>query len=309
VDQNSNPVEGAIVYLSLANANPASTLTKSSGSWVIPLNLVRSADLSSWAAYDKEASIEETFVQAGSLGTATVVATTKNDSPMPKIILGQNFDFRQVAEEKPQPTPTQTQTPEATGASKFAIEPTATSSATATSAGKLTIINPEPGEEINTPKPEFLGTGPAGGTLTITIQSPATYSGTVKVDSKGNWKWTPPSNLEPGQHTITAKYIDQNGKEQKISHTFVVLAAGTSELPAMTATPSASATPSVTPTPTTKIASPSPTPTSTISGRVSIPSTEGGVPTSGYWTPTFFVFIMGISLIFLGLFIKKAFKF
>jgi len=306
VDQNSNPVEGTIIYLSLANANPASTLTKSSGSWVIPLNLVRSADLSSWASYDKDASIEEIFVQAGSLGTATVVATTKNDSPMPKIILGQNFDFRQVAEEKPQTQPNLTPTPEATETSKFAVEPTATTSAS-TSSAQIKILNPEQDEKINTQKPEILGTGPIGKTLTITVQSPATYSGQVKTDSKGNWQWTPPSNLEPGEHTITASYTDEKGILQKITRSFTVLAAGDSQLPAMTATPSSQASPS--PTPTTKIASPSPTPTSTISGRVSMPSTEGGVPTSGYLTPTFLVSIMGISLIFFGLVLKKVFHF
>lgn len=314
VDQNGNPVEGVIVYLSLANANPASTLTKSSGSWVIPLNLIRSADLSSWASYDKAASIEEIFVQAGGLGTATVVATTKNDSPMPKIILGQNFDFRQVAEEKIQPS--LTPTPEATETGKFTVEQIATPSAT--SSAQIKILNPDQDEKINTAKPEFLGTGPAGTTLTITVQSPATYSGTVKVDSKGNWQWTPPANLAPGEHTITASYKDKNGLLQKITRTFIVLASGESSLPAMTATPSGSATPSPTPTtktatvlptPTTKIASGSPTPTSTISGRTSMPSTEGGIPTSGYLTPTFIVFIMGFSLIFLGLFIKKLFRF
>jgi hypothetical protein len=35
-----------------------------------------------------------------------------------------------------------------------------------------------------------------------------------------------------------------------------------------------------------------------------MPSTESGVPSSGYLTPTFLVFIIGCSLIFLGLFLK-----
>ena len=299
VDQNSNPVEGAIVYLSLANANPASTLSKSSGSWVIPLNLIRSADLSSHANYDKEASIEEIFIQAGSLGTAAVVATTKNDSPMPKIILGQNFDFRQIAEEKSTtPEKEQESSQEATATSKFSLDEAATPSASTISA-KLDIVNPEENEELNSQKPQILGTGPVGKTLTITIQSPATYSGTVKIDNQGNWSWTPPENLEPGEHTVTASYTDENGQEQKISKTFVILASGTSSLPAMTASPSAETSPSAE-------ASPSPTPTTaTDSSRISMPSTSEGVPTSGYLTPTFTVSIIGISLIFMALFLRK----
>jgi len=311
VDQNDNPVEGAIVYLSLANANPASTLTKSSGSWVIPLNLVRSADLSSWASYDKDASIEEIFVQTGPKGTATAVSTTKNDSPMPKIILGQNFDFRKVAEEKTTIQPSIIPTPQATETSKFTVEQIATPSA-ATGSAQVKILNPEEKEKINTQKPEFLGVGPAEKTLTITVESSATYSGTIKIDSQGNWRWSPPANLEPGEHTLTITYSDEKGVLQKITRRFTVLAAGDSQLPALTSTPSAQATPSPTPTPA-KIASPSPTPTSTASatpsGRKSMPSTESGLPSSGYLTPTFLVFIMGFSLIFLGLFIKKIFRF
>ncbi len=311
VDQNSQPVEGAIVYLSLANASPTSTLSKASGSWVIPLNLIRSADLSDWANYDKEASIEEIFIQAGSLGTATVVATTKNDSPMPKITLGQSFDFRKIAEVIPEEEKIKMEN-QATESSKFALEasPSASSTPAATADKELKIINPEKDEKVNTQKPEILGTAPAGKTLTITVQSPATYSGTVKVDSQGNWKWSPPVNLEPGEHTVTVSYLDENGQKQTASHTFLVLAAGTNELPSIVATPSGSATPSPTPTasPSSQTASPSPTPTSTTSGRVSMPSTEGGVPDSGYLTPTFLIFIMGCSLIFLGLFLKIKFK-
>lgn len=316
VDQSNNPVEGAIIYLSLTNTSPASTLTKSSGSWVIPLNLIRSADLNSWATYDKEASIEEILVQASPLGTATVVATTKNDSPMPKITLGQNFDFRKTTEVQEE-TKTSTIENTATASSKFSLEqpteatpsPTPTLTpiptlSTATSSGKLTIINPEQGENINTQKPEILGTGPIGTTLDIEVHSEATYSAKIKVDTKGNWTWSPPTNLEPGEHTITASYKDAKGILQKITQKFVVLAAGVSELPALTATSSSTATSSATPTPSkTATASPTPT-TASNSARKSMPSTESGIPTTGNLTPTFMIFIMGLSLIFLGLFFK-----
>jgi len=294
VDQNNNPVEGAIVYLSLANANPASSLTKSSGSWVIPLNLIRSADLSTHATYDKDASIEEIFIQASTTGTATVVATTKNDSPMPKITLGQNFDFREIVEEKTTILEKEQETqPETTPTSKFSLEE-------ATPSEKLTIINPKEQEEINTQKPQFLGTGPVGKTLTITVESPATYSGVVSTDQNGNWEWTPPENLESGEHTITVSYTDNDGKEQKVSKTFLVLAADSSSMPAMTASPSGETSPSAEVSPTA-----TPTISSTDSGRTSMPSTESGVPTSGYLTPTFLIFIMGISFIFMGLFLRR----
>ncbi len=319
VDQNNNPVSGAIIYFSLANANPASALTKSSGSWVVPLNLIRSADLTDWATYDKAASIEEIFVQAGSLGTATVVATTKNDSPMPKITLGQSFDFKEIAQEEQKIEEREAEQSQASPSGKFSLPTDATPSATASPTGELAIINPDEDENVNTQKPEFVGTGPVNKNIIITVESPQTYSATIKVNANGDWQWTPPANLEPGEHTVTISYTDDDGQLQKVSKTFMILAAGSSELPAMTASPSSSGTtptpsPSLTPTPaisltptTTISATPTSTSSATDSSRTSMPSTTSGVPTSGYLTPTFMVFIMGLVLIFIGFFLRKSF--
>ena len=288
VDQNNNPVEGAIVLLSLANTAPLSTLTKASGSWVIPLNLARSSDLTAYATYDPLASIEEIFIQAGLAGTATAMTTTKNDSPVPTITLGRSFDFRAQApaslpEEPEGETPvTPTATPTPLLASGFNLPEAATPSA-ATGSAQLTILNPDQGERINTQKPEFLGRGPAGKTIKIVVNSSKTVSDQVTVNSDGTWDWTPPSDLPPGEHTITASLADGT----VVKRTFTVLAAGASNLPAFTATPSG------------KIITP--TPTATYSGRTSIPATSGGVPTSGFLAPTFFVFLIGIGFIFLGL--------
>lgn len=268
VNQNGSPVEGAIVYLSLTNVAPLSALTKASGSWVIPLNLARSTDLTTWAFYDREASTEEIFVQGGLLGTATAVATTKYDSPLPTITLGQSFDFRKAPL---LPTPTFSQA--LPSPSKFSL---------------VTIINPSQGEEVNTPKPEILGTGPAGKALTIIVNSPETFTTQVTINEDGTWSWTPPADLPPGEHTVTVSLTDG----QRITRSFVILAAGSSGLPSFTATPSATATPTATQTPT---------PTSTPAARVSLPSTEGGVPQPGYLTPTFLFSIMGVVLMILGI--------
>lgn len=278
LNQEGLPVEGVVVYLSLANTTPLSTLTRSSGSWLIPLNAARSADLSTYASYDREASVEEIFVQGGFLGTATVLATTKYDSPLPAITLGQSFDFRSGT------------------AVTGGISPTPTTSSSRFPHG-LTIINPSLGEKINTPKPEIMGTGPAGQELTVVVNSSNSFTAQVTIGEDGTWSWTPPSGLSPGEHTVTVSLADGG----RISRAFTVLAAGASELPSFTATPSATLTPSPT-------ATPSPTPTPTLTTRISLPSTEGGVPQPGYLTPTVFVFIMGVVLIFLGLVSNILFK-
>ncbi len=297
IDQSGQSAQGAIVYLSLANTTPQSALVQESGNWVISLNSARSVDLSSYATYDKAASIEEILVQAEQGLTATAVTTTKNDSPVPTITLGQNYNFRQTSEEleitdqekKVTQEATQEASPTPTPTSGFSVE-----SPEATTSQELAIINPDEEEDVNTQKPAILGTGPAGITLEITIESTSTYTGTVTIDDQGNWEWSPPVDLEPGEHTVTATFTDEEGKKHTVSHTFVVLAAGKDEAPAIEATPSAEASPSPTLTPT-------PIPAT----RTAIPSTEGGVPDSGYLTPTFLVFIMGLGLILIGFVIKK----
>ena len=178
--QDGSSAEGVLVYLSLANASPLSTITKSSGSWAIPLNLARSKDLLSWATYDKEASVEEIFVQGGPLGTATAIGVTKNDSPLPPITLGQNFDFRQAFVS---PTPISTsQEPPTSGFSVGAISPPTQ---------VLQIINPSQGENVSTSTPEIFGTGPGGETLTIIVESPQTIQGKAIISADGSWRWTP----------------------------------------------------------------------------------------------------------------------
>jgi len=304
VKQDNSPAEGVIVYLSLANASLLSTMTKSSGNWAIPLNMARTSDLSSWAKYDKDASIEEIFVQGGPDGTATAIVLTRNDSPVPSITLGNNFDFR---ESPPQATPT-----EPPVSSKFEVKENILPSY------ELRIINPSSGEEINTLRPEIIGAGPPGEVVDIKVESPKVLTGKVKIGGDGNWRWLVPEELSPGQHTITVSLA--NG--QKITRTFTVLAVGESNLPSFTASPSATLTPISTPTPTqiltfipTSTPTPTPTltltptPTPTIGGRIIIPSTEGGIPKSGSLTPTFLFSTMGAGLIFLGMFLLRIKKY
>lgn len=291
IKPDGSPAEEVIVYLSLANTTPQSTLTKPSGNWVIPLNVIRSDNLTGYATYDQEASIEEIFVQGANSGTATGVAVTKNDSPMPIITLGQNFDFRKsylaqtkTPDESDQITPSP---------GKLPFE--ATTSPTPATEKALEIINPEQAEELNTLEPEFLGTGPAGETLAIEVNSPQSFSDEITIGDDGNWSWNPPNSLSPGEHTITVTLADG----RSFSRLFTVLAAEGSDLPSFTATPSATITPSPTTTPSLTV---TPTPTTTAAATpTTMPSTESGIPESGFFTPTFLFSIMGMILISAGL--------
>jgi len=273
VDQTNNAVEGAIVYLSLSGATSLSTITKSSGNWVIPLNTARSEDLISFAIYDRDASLEDIFIQAADRGFATAIATTSNDSPLPTIKLGANHDFRTVGggQIPSENNLGQDEDPPSLQVPKDETE----------NQKQLTIINPSQGESLNAQRPEFLGTAPVSQTLTITIESSPIYSGTIQVDENGHWSWEPPGNLEPGEHTVTVTLAD--GTSQ--SKTFTVLAQNSSSLPALTSTPSAETSPSATPTPTI------------IATRSSMPSTTSGIPEGGIFTPTLILISLGLGLI------------
>ena len=297
--QDGTPADGAIVYLSMANTSQLSALVRSSGAWLIPLNTARASDLNSFANYDKQAQVIEITVVGGTMGRASAITTTKNDNPVPLIVLGETQDFRQQAQPEsitPQPTgaaPLISPTPTATtsGFSPEGVGPTPT----ATPSSELSITNPDQGEDLNALKPEFAGTGPPNKIINIVVESPA-YTGTIKVNQDGTWDWTPPTNLEPGDHTVKITY---GGKT--ISRTFTVLAAGESNLPAFTATPSATLT--LTPTPTIKL-----TPTPTPLPRTGMPSTSSGVPASGNLIPTFLVFLIGLILVTLGGFSHLLFR-
>jgi len=317
-NQDGTPGEGAIVYLSIANMTPQSTLVHTSGNWLIALNNAFSSDLSGYASYDKQAQIIEIFVQ-GEEKTATAITTTGNDNPIPKITLGKNYDFRQKENSKPEteasPSGQTSEEKEATASgqqeetsSKFSFEDLGQ----ATEDTTISIINPTEGEVLNTQKPAFSGTGPAGKTIQILLESSSAFSDTLTVDEEGNWTWSPPEELEPGEHSITISYLGKT-----FTRYFTVLAAGESDLPAFTATPSATGTPSPTPTPETTptpTVSPEPTPTlettptptsSPEATRTALPSTEAGVPTAGYLTPTFLLFIIGLTLSLGGIITKK----
>lgn len=318
VTADNSPAQGVIVYFNLANMTPQSALTGSAGNWIVTLNTAFSTNLNAYATYDKEAQVAEMFVQGGSKGTATAMVTTKNDNPVPKIILGQNHDFRQAGEAENiggpnavNQSPDLTPTPSTPAAGLPKISPTISPA----SGTNLTIISPTNEEDVATQKPNIFGTGPANKTLQIKIESPTPYSASIKTDASGNWTYTPPANLTPGEHTVTLTYAGKT-----ITRKFTVLAADDSSLPAFTATPSASLTPTKTPTatPTARItptptvrAGLTPTPTLRLTAtptpiiRTSMPSTVSGTPTSGNLTPSLFVLIMGVTLIMSSFVVQK----
>lgn len=287
-----------LVFLSLANTITQAAITDTNGHWLIPLSTARSLNLKEFTQYDREAQIEEIFVKGqGKVANATL--TTGNDSPVPDIVLGQSYDFSK------QLVPPITQE----GKKETSLQvPTSLPPA---SEPKLEITFPSENESVNSSLPEFFGFGPEGEKLTIEVESEEKISSQTNVGYQGSWKWTPNIPLSPGEHKITVSYTDTNGIIQKVSRSFIVLAAGESDLPSFTATPSgettaftSSLTPTTTSTPTpttiTLAKAPSASVTPTTADKTATDAGESETPTSGNSWPTKLFWGAGLSTLLLG---------
>jgi hypothetical protein len=269
---NGSPASGVLVYLSLANTVTQAAITDSNGNWVIPLSTARNLDLQSFSNYDRTAQIIEIIVK-GESQTSKATLTTGGDNPTPIITLGQDYDFlSQMPDISPTPTIIQNSINESVSEMGRGGFPTLEQTTPDKPTG-LSITFPSENEEVNSSVPEFLGTGPENQTLKIEVESNEKINAQSAVDSEGSWKWSPPTSLSPGEHTITVSYTNKDGIVEKISRSFIVLAAGESKLPSFTATPS---------------------------GQTSIPSTESGIPVSGINIPTKFFFGAGITTLVLA---------
>lgn len=314
IQQSSSlPAEGAVVYATIPGGTPVSTLVKASGNWTIPMSIARTTDLASYVVYDPSATVISIVAESGKQ-QATATTNTANVAPVPLIVMGQSYDFRsRAADDEVEVTDDVLPTPEASPAgidaetdSKipgiFNIEPLGEVPG---ELDLIELINPaEDGEILATTRPEFRGTGPSGTVLTITVESESSYTDTVSVEDDGTWSWSPPEDLSPGEHTVTVAYLDSEGIERIIQRGFVVYA--DEGLPAFESTPSASVSPSAAPTPSPSatpdsslLESASATPSST--PRVSMPSTESGVPVAGIFGPTLLTAIFGFVIMVTGL--------
>jgi hypothetical protein len=300
--QTGQPAENAIVYVTVAGSSTLSSTTSKNGSWVIPLGSARTQDLSAFILIQESSSLLEISINAGADGVASAQIYPQSSRPVPAITLGTTNDFKSNPPSTNDGSPTANLSiPDQTEKeSSFNVDGTAV-----TTNKTVTLESITDGEKIATEKPEFFGEGPSGVTLSITVESDP-QSTEVKVPTTGDWKWTPPANLGPGNHTVTITWRDAAGILRKLTRTFVVEA---SENPSFIATPSAtiSVSPTATKTPTpTATTTPSITATKTPT-IISTPSATVAptIPDSGSLTPTIILFMMGIATILFATIVWK----
>lgn len=238
---NSDPVNGAIVYVDIEGGTSMSTVTKTDGTWRLNLASARTTD-GQVLTYDKTNAILSMFVQAGSNGTATAITDTGKDNPVPDIVLGKNQSFIDTLPALSSEQATAAAQKVGEGFQQLAAIPTQTVEVNLPSeaTGSLQIVYPAlNGEMIATSSPELSGKAIPGTDIQITVHSAVEQTQLIKADANGIWAWTPPQGLEPGIHSMTLSYKDENGVMQTIERTFTVLAADSNAgLPAFTATPS-----------------------------------------------------------------------
>ncbi len=280
------PEDGALVYLTIDGSQELSTLTKSSGLWLIPLNQIRTADVTSYLP-TVDRMTEHIIVEAEGL-ESSAVTDTLNDSPVPEMQLGKTYDFRR-------------QQAKVQGATALALRPTPTLP-TAAVLGDTTsrtfivsLTTPGQGAGLTTTHPLIQGTGIPGKYVGVSVGITQIMSGSAKVDPNGLWSYTPPKALAPGNQSVTVTSVNQLGKTVAITHTFEVFKSGTQVLG--DATPSATLEPTDTPIDTT-----TPTDTGTIAATTTPESTLSGQPqpVTGNELPAILLILFGVALLASG---------
>lgn len=275
-NQAGSPANGALVYLTTNGASPLSAYIKQDGSWSLPLSQMRTQDLSAIMTMTDSTPLKLQVI--GTDGeTLNAEVTYGQVAQLRSLQFGQDTtNLSQGSKTPDQQLPDETGSdlaqPDDTTGDNLADEPdSGAPTGGSNQLGSLfdendrfgtmpqsdiTIVYPsEDAEVVSATQPELSGKAPPQSTLQIEVHSDNVFYDVVETDADGNWSWSPPSDLEPGEHTMTLRYTDDTGEQQVVTRTFIVQA--DTGFPAFVSTPSGQLT-SPTPTP---VASPTPLPT------------------------------------------------
>lgn len=293
INASGNPEKRALVYSNISGTL-LSTFTSDSGTFIFQLGDARSQDLQSYAEINEASTLIEISVIAGSDGISSAKIFPQSAKPIPTIIIGQVYDFRNFkpGNEAQIPNANLNLPESATKESKFSL-PLVTSSPSPTS---VILESLKEGEVVTSTKPAFFGRGPGGEQITITIQSD-TITQVMNITKNGTWTFTTPSNLAPGPHSITVSWVDSLGITRTLTRNFIVQAG---EVPAFEASPSQSISPNASGTPT-----PTPTLSATSTPSPTAIASAEPVPVTGSLTGTYLLSIMGVAVMLFGFAVWK----
>lgn len=284
-NSDGTPAVGSLVYLTLPGSQILSTTVKDSGSFLIPLNLLRTEDNASYLPINEE-PLPVSLTIVSTSGEKTIATTdTDNDAPVPDIILGQTNDFTQ-SQSLVQPTPVVEQEKSSFQSVLGTINKMSEASSS------VTLATPNQGGIIRSEYPFITGRGIPDEIVTIILGNNNPSVDTVRVKKDGTWQFTPKKGIAAGNQSVTISSFDEDKKPISITHLFQIMKSGTQVLG--DATPSASPT-TILPTPISTIST-TPIPTLLIE-----PTPTAEIPTTSTTIPTYMLLAAGISLSIIGL--------
>lgn len=248
LDDGSFPAEG-IVSVSSDTSQLLTTLLKPDGTYSLPLDELRTKDLSTYLTLAPETKLQLQVNTPAQQSKAILL--TNQISKVPKIVLTKDYDFTF----SPDPLKSSVASESAQPASSSAF-PQFDEPAPATSPE---ITTPVDQQQFKDPQPLFKGKALPNAEIEITIQSKKEITAKLQSDSTGRWEFRPPVALDPGNHTITLTSVDAEGLVKSIKRSFTVNAAGSEfiepsvspvEVPTEAPTPTAIPRPTLAPSPT-----------------------------------------------------------
>ncbi len=327
---NGAPADGAIVYVKLDGAGEMSSLVKNSGSWAVPLSNARTPDGSGYAPVTDENKITLTVQGPQPTQSAELTATVKDAQPVPAISLGTDggkmvaqtdsaakvggapqISTSSAARQTPSPSPASkigTDPAESTGKGTGTLPPVSLASPTPSPSAAIapaTKASPSPTTKAS-PVPVKSSPSPSP-----TINPASETGGTDPFDTDDENYTTPPADNDTapsaddifgtGGAIITpSPSPTTKSKSQRLLADATLAMASPSPIPYGSGNPYPAASPSPSPSPAYVPATGSGGLAATDSPRVSIPSTEGGIPTSGSVGSTLALVIGGLFFLIAG---------
>ena len=200
-----DPLTDSYIILSVKGGYALLTQIKSTGdgSWLIPLNQIYSKDSQNILTIsDKDKIIIEVVTIEGEGMTITTVRS--KISPLPQttvFIKDKNVSFTEEDNVL-----------------------SASTNLDITNNNQTDILYPKESSLIPGNIPVIKGVAMPLTKIEITINSKKVYSAITTSDSKGNWSYLVPENLELGTHTIMIKTKDRTGKEITVTRKFTIIA-------------------------------------------------------------------------------------
>ena len=284
---DGKPASGGLVVLTLDNSQIVSTLVTPSGSWIIPLNFIRTKDLSRYLPYGDQ--LTETIAVYYGTDKTEAITDINNDAPVPDMTIGGSYDFRNQLTKLKSNTSTNSKGTLSNAKSLLAQRKTGAILGSTTKAnaqqkiGGVSISLPQNNSSLVSNRPLFQGTGIPGKTISISVGINQPQKAKTAVNANGLWQYTPSKPLGSGKQNATITTVDEKGKSIVLSTVFTILKGGSQVLGDATPSATLSVTPTIelTPTPTVEVT----------------PLATEPMPTSGGSLPTVLLMIVGVGFV------------